>query len=47
MAASGGLKDKGRMDLLDFFMQVEVNGGPPDDKFLRDVVMNYIIAGRE
>ncbi|TPX38289.1 hypothetical protein SmJEL517_g00077 [Synchytrium microbalum] len=47
LVASGGLKDKGRMDLLDFFMQVEVEGNPPDDKFLRDVVMNYIIAGRD
>ena len=45
--ASGGLKDAGRMDLLDFFMQVEMDGQPPSTEYLRDVILNYIIAGRE
>jgi cytochrome P450 len=34
-------------DLLTSFMTRDINDAPPTDKFLRDVVMSFIIAGRD
>ncbi|TPX32364.1 hypothetical protein SmJEL517_g04515 [Synchytrium microbalum] len=39
---------KRRMDLLDFFFDnVQADGADLSDEYLRDVIMNFIIAGRD
>ncbi|KXS10317.1 cytochrome P450 [Gonapodya prolifera JEL478] len=41
-------KDKSKQDLLDYFMQTENDDGTPvTDEQLRDVVINFIVAGRD
>ncbi|KAJ3115531.1 hypothetical protein HDU96_000478 [Phlyctochytrium bullatum] len=45
--ADGTLENKGYRDLLDLYMETEVDGKPLTDQELRDMILNMIIAGRD
>ncbi|XP_050204845.1 alkane hydroxylase MAH1-like [Mercurialis annua] len=47
-SGSEQIRDEG-VDLLTSYMsnEAEINGAKPDDKFLRDTILNFLLAGRD